>query len=245
MVAWGARLIPLGWLLALLFLCERALVLYAAGRLARSFAPDSELAVVGAMAIFASGIQPFVANGTIVENYTEQTGVAIAFLLLGIAAFYRRRPLASAIWLAVACNLNILYGMYTLSYLAAVWVLNPEYRNAWRRWAPAAPLFLLLSSPIVVITAIAFGRGATDNALWYLAAKARSAHHLFPLTWNKHAFAMQIALMALFLILCLQRRRSLTRLARHGLIWTAVGAGWLVYAFVAAYVVTMPSLLVI
>lgn len=244
-VAWGARLMPLGRLFIVLFLCERALVLYAAGYLARTFSPSSPLAVVGAMTIFASGLHPFVGNGTIVDNLMEQTGFAIPFLLLGIAAFYRRRPLATAVWLAVGCSVNILYGMFALSYLGAVWLLDPEYRVAWRRWVPAAGVFLMLSSPIIVVTARTFRRAAPDSALWYLAAQVRSAHHLFPLSWNKHALGMQIALMVFFLVLFVQRRRDSPRLSRHAVVWTVVGAGWLVYAFLAAYVLKTPSLLVI
>jgi hypothetical protein len=244
-IAWGARIVPLGWLLLFLFLCERALLLYAAGALARTFAPRSELAVVAAMTIFASGIQPLVGDGTIVEKYTEQTGFAIPFLLLAIVAFYGRRPLATATWLAIGCNVNILYGMYTLSYVAIAWLVDPEYRRAWRRWIPAAGVFLLLSSPIVVLTALAFGQGATNKALWYVAAQARHAHHLFPLRWSKPALAMQVILLVLVAMLFTQKRSELPRLSYHARIWTAVAAGWLVYAFVAAYGLKIPSLLVI
>lgn len=244
-VAWCSRIVPLGWLLLLLFLCERALLLYAAGALARTFSPRSELAVVAAMTIFAAGIQPLVGDGTIVENYTEQTGFAIPFLLLAIVAFYRCRPLTTATWLAIGCNVNILYGMYTLSYVAVAWLVDPEYRRASRRWIPAAGAFLLLSSPIIILTALAFGHGATDKALWYLAAQARHAHHLFPLRWSKPALAMQVALLVLVAILLTQRRWKLSRLSYHARTWTAVAAGWLLYAFVAAYVLKIPSLLVI
>jgi hypothetical protein len=244
-VAWGTRGVPLGWLLLLLFLCERVLLLYAAGALARTFAPRSELAVVAAMTIFASGIQPLVGEGTIVENYTEQTGFAIPFLLLAIVAFYGRRPLATATWLAIGCNVNILYGMYTLSYVAVVWLVDPECRRAWRRWIPAAGAFLLLSSPIIVLTALAFGQGATDKALWYVAAQARHAHHLFPLRWSKLALAMQVALLGLVALLFTHKRAELPRLSSHAWTWTAVAGGWLLYAFVAAYVLKIPALLVI
>ncbi len=213
--------------------------------LARTFSPRSELPVVAAMTIFAAGLQPLVGDGTIVEKYTEQTGFAIPFLLLAIAAFYRRRPLATASWLAIGCNVNILYGMYMLSYLTVVWLVDPECRRAWRRWIPAAGAFLLLSSPIIVLTALAFGQGATDKALWYVAAQARHAHHLFPLRWSKPALAMQVALMALVAILFTQKRSELPRLSSHAWTWTAVAAGWLLYAFVAAYVLKIPALLVI
>src|SRR4029077_13635972 len=91
----------------------------------------------------------------------------------------------------------------------------------------------------------AFGQGAPDKALWYLAAQARHAHHLFPLRWSKPALAMQIALLVLVALLFTQRRRELPRLSSHTLSWTAVAAGWLFYAFVAAYVLKIPSLLVI
>jgi hypothetical protein len=244
-VAWAARLVPLGWLLFSLFLCERALLLCAVGSLARIFSPRSELAVVAAMAIFASGIHPFVGGGVLVENYTEQTGFAIPFLLLGIAAFYRRRPIASAVWLAIGANMNILYGMYTLSYLGVVWLRDPEYRRTWRLWVLGAGAFLLLSSPIIVITALAVGHGATDNSLWYLAAEARHAHHLFPLRWGSHALAMQLALMILVLVLFTQRQRDLPRLSQHAWTWTMVAVAWLVYAFLAAYTFKVPALLVI
>ena len=244
-VARGARLMPLGSLLALLFLVERALVLYAAARLARTIAPHSELAAIGAMTVFAAGIQPFTGNGTIVTNYTEHTGFAIPFVLLGIAAFYGRRPLAAAVWLGVAGSLNILYVVFTLAYLAAAWVLDREYRRAWLSWLQAAGVFLVVSGPIIVITATAFSQQAADSSLWYVAARARLAHHLFPLTWNKHDLVRQVALMALFLVVFAQRGQRESRLARHAVVWTAIGFGWLAYAFLAAYAFKVPALLVV
>ena len=244
-VARGARLIPLGSLLALLFLVERALVLYAAARFARTIAPHSDLAVIGAMTVFAAGIHPFTGNGTIVTNYTEQTGFAIAFVVLAIAAFYGRRPLAVATWLAVAASLNVLYAIYTLAYLAAAWVLDREYRRAWWSWLQAAGAFLVLSVPIIVITAAAFGRPAGNNSLWYVAAQARSPHHLFPLTWNRHAFATQVAFMVLFLVLFAYRRQQESRLSRHAVGWTVIAFGWVAYAFLAAYAFKVPALLVV
>jgi len=86
-VAFAARVFPLEGMLIGLFFLERLFVLYAAGRLARAFAPRSGLAVVAAMALFAFAVDSVLGRGTIVESYFEQTGLSIALLLMAAAAF--------------------------------------------------------------------------------------------------------------------------------------------------------------
>jgi hypothetical protein len=246
LVALGQRLIPLEPLLFTLFLLERLLVLSAAGYLARTFAPQSRLAVVAAMALFALGPAGPNLGGdnTLVVNNFEQTGLSIAFFLLAFAAFYRRHVWLVALWTAIGFNCNSMLGAYALTYLGAVFLLDARYRREWRKWLLAFGLFLLVASPAIALTLPAFARRASDEALWYTASQVRLPHHLFPHAWNSGEFVKFGALLLLLLALLRQDKYKVEQLGRHCGIWAAVSVLWVGYAFVAAYVTKLPSMLV-
>ncbi|MEW5861846.1 MAG: DUF6798 domain-containing protein [Cyanobacteriota bacterium] len=238
------RFIPLEPVLLTLFLFERILVIYAAGRLAQAFAPQSKLAVVGAMALLALAISPIVGSGTIVEDYFEQTGFCIPFFLLAIASFYKERPLPCVIWLAIGFNLNSMYGVYALTYLGAVFLLDSTYRRAWKKWMSFFGLFLLLASPAIYLTAAAFGREAVDKQLWLAASKFRFPHHLYPLGWSSQSFAQFGILIVLLSVILYQNRQRVGKLFNYSVIWAGVSVFWVLYAFVAAYIAKSPSMIV-
>ncbi|MBD2742010.1 DUF6798 domain-containing protein [Coleofasciculus sp. FACHB-1120] len=238
------RFIPLEPLLLTLFLFERFLVIYAAGRLAQAFAPQSKLAVVGAMALIALAISPIIGSGTVVEDYFEQTGFSIPFFLLGIASFYKERPLPCAIWLAIGFNLNSMYGVYALTYLGAVFLLDSTYQRDWKKWTLFFGLFLLLASPVIYLTAVAFGREAVDKQLWLAASKFRFPHHLYPLAWGKENFARFSILIGLLISILYQNRQRVGKLFKYSAIWAGVSGLWVLYAFVAAYIAKSPSMIV-
>jgi hypothetical protein len=242
-VALGSRIIPLEPLLFILFLIERYLVIYAAGRLARVFAPESSLAVLGAMAFFSLAPQPIIGGGTIVTNYFEQTGLSIPFFLLAMAAFYRHQPIAWAVWLSVGFNLHSMYGTYALTYFGAAFVLDSTYWKAWRMWFLSLALFLVLASPAIVLTFMAYSREAADNNLWVIASHVRLSHHLYPTAWSTWLLAKFGTVTALFIVLILHYKGKLEKLFKHGIAWTGVSMVWVVYAFVAAYIES-PSMLV-
>lgn len=243
-VALGARVMPLQPLLLTLFLLERLLVIYAAGHLARTFAPKSQLAVIGAMVLFALPIYPILGYGTIVLSYFEQTGLSIPFFLLATASFYNSRPILCAIWLAIGFNLNSMYGTYAITYFGAVFLLDSTYRKAWKKWFFSFGLFLLIASPAIFLTLSAFGRNASDNQLWLAASQARFPHHLYPLTWSKLVFVKFGVLIVLLIALLHHSRHRMEKLFKHSVIWAGISVLWLLYAFVAAYIAKSPSMLV-
>ena len=87
-----AKLIPLETVLAALFLASRALLIYAAGRLALTLSRGSSLAAVGAITFFALWPSPFVGSGTLVTPYFEHTSLSLATLLLAAASFHNQNP---------------------------------------------------------------------------------------------------------------------------------------------------------
>jgi len=243
-IALLVRFIPLEPLFLNLFLAERLLVIYAAYNLAKAFAPKSQLAAVGAMALFALAIEPILGSGTIVTENFEQTGLSIPFFLLATASFYKFQPIRCAIWTAIGFNFNSMYGTYALTYFGAVFLLDSQYLKAWKKWFLAFGLFLILASPAIFLTISAFGRSTGDNRLWLIASAVRFPHHLFPLTWDKAVFGRFFTLITLLITLLYQNRNKLPQLFKHGVIWAGVSILWLGYAFVAAYVAKSPSMLV-
>ncbi|MFB2835367.1 DUF6798 domain-containing protein [Floridanema evergladense] len=243
-IALLVRFIPLEPLFLILFIAERLLVIYAAYNLAKAFVPNSQLAAVGAMALFALVIEPILGSGTIVTANFEQTGLSIPFFLLATASFYKFQPIRCAIWTAIGFNFNSMYGTYALTYFGAVFLLDSQYLKAWKKWLLAFGLFLILASPAIFLTISAFGRSASDNKLWLIASAVRFPYHLYPLTWDKGVFGRFFTLIILVITLLYQNRNKLPQLFKHSVIWAGVSILWLGYAFVAAYIAKSPSMLV-
>lgn len=231
-VAWGARIVPLEPLLLGLFLIERFVVIYAAGDLALAFAPKSKLAAAGAMAFLATDPTPIIGGGTLLMPYFEQTSLAVGFLVLGMAAFHRQKPLAWAIWLAAGFNCNSMYGCYALTYFGAVFLLDSDYRREWRQWVKSLGLFAILAIPAIALSAGAIGKGSVSSDLWFMACRARVPHHIFPSTWPWVKFARFTVLMLVVADALVLARKS-ERLRKPVLIWTAVCVGWVIAAIAA------------
>lgn len=245
LVAFTNRFLPLEPLLFTFFLIERLLLIFAVGYLARTFAPNSKLAAIAAMAVFALGLAgPTLGGNELIFNNFEQTGLSIPFFLLAFAAFYRQNPWLVALWTAIGFNCNSMFGAYALTYLGSAFLLEPNYLKNWKKWLLGFALFLLLASPGITITLSAFGREAADKQLWYAVSQLRFPHHLFPLTWNKIEFGKYGIIVALLLSLLYQNRDRFQQLFKLCCIWAGVSFLWLIYAFVAAYVTKSPSMLV-
>lgn len=245
LVAELSRLVPLGPLLMTLLAGERLLTIYAARRLASAFAPRSKLAAIGAMVLFGFAIHPLLGEGTIVAGYFEQTGLATAFLLLAMASFYERRPIPWAIWTALAFNASNLYGIYAVTYFAWAFLADRAYLGYWRRWTGAIGLFLMVSSYAIVLGLRTVGHPVLDTSLWLAASHARSWWHLYPLEWAWRGYA-EVGAFTLFLALVLAwGGPAFLRLRRHAMLWSVVAGSWVIFAFLAAYVITTPHLLLL
>ena len=227
-----------------MFLLERVFVLYAAAKLASTIAPKSKLAPVAAMILFALIPKPILGNGTIVQIYFEQTGMSIPFILLAMAALYVNRQYLWAVWLALAFNMNSLYGMHAIVYFAAVMVIYPAYRREWKKWLAAIGLFVLVASPAIFYSAQAFLRESSDSDLWILANQVRSLHHLFPMFWDKRVFVKFFALLFIVIAVIWQKKNEQKQLFKIGIVWAGVGVLWLVYAFIGTAVFESPAMVI-
>jgi len=243
-VAIISNYVPLESLLLILFLITRALILVAAARLAMTLNSNSKLAGVGAMAFFALFPSPLIGHGTLVNNYFEHTSLSIAFLLLAIAAFYSKRPFCWALWLAIGFNLNIMYGTYASVYFIAVFLLDTCYRSNWKDWVLPGVLFVILASPTIIPTMSAFQINTVNKELWLRVSEVRMPFHLYPLTWEHYRFYLFFAFISCYAILLYLRKNEMDKLFKHGMIWLAVSICWLIFAFVAAYVVKSPEMLI-
>ena len=237
-------IIPYETTLAVLYLLTRALLLIAAAYLALTISRNSWVAAVGAMVFFGLWPSPIIGHGTLVQNYFDHTSASIAFFLLAIAVFYARRPYLWAVWLGIAFNLNSMYGVYACVYFLLVFLICAEYRKDWRSWVKPLVLLLLLISPTIVITASAFSIGAADNDLWLRASEVRFPYHLYPLTWRAIQFAVLFVFIFLYGLVLYHYRNARKRLFTHNMISLGTSFLWLLLAFMAAYLIRLPALLV-
>lgn len=238
-VALATRVIHLEYLLLGLFFWERAFVVYASGYLAQVLVPESKLVIVGAMALFSIAPIPILGAGTLVTHYFEQTGLSIPFLLLAMVSFYKSRPVYFSIWLGITFYLNVMYGMFALSYFSAVFIFDSEYRKDWQKWRAAIALFILLALPMSIIAIDVYNNGAADNNQWVTACLAWYSPHFL---WGVKTF-LKFALVVL-ICLGLSKQYGGKKLFKHNLIWATVSLFWVAIAFLAVQI-RLQSLLVL
>ncbi len=234
-VALLARFIPMEPLLLGLFVIERYVVIYAAGNLALALAPRSRLSALATMAFFATDPVPILGGGTILMPYFEQTSLAVGFLMLSVAAFYRRRPIPWALWLAAGFTCNSMYAVYAITYLAAAVVVRVMERRRLRVplcWAIAAALFVLLSMPAILLSAAAYGKATASTDLWLAACRTRVPHHIFPSTWPWVKYA-RFGIIVLTVCCGVTTARGFESIRRHAFAWSAVAIAWVGAAIVA------------
>ena len=245
LVAIVAEQISLDKVLLFGFLFERLLVIYAAGRLAQSILPNYRIAQVGSMAIFAVVPLPILGDGSIVGNNFEQTGLAMAFFILAMAAFYRKDKYWWAFWMALGFNSNSLYGIFASTYFLVSLLSDANYRLKWNSWVSPFTFFLLLSLPVFYLSCTTFILKSPLPDLWLMAAGYRFPHHLHPLSWKFGAFARFFLLFFLVVLISFFSRHRTVKISRHAISWALVALGWLILAFVAAYLFKSPSLLIL
>ena len=102
----------------------------------------------------------------------------------------------------------------------------------------------MLISPTIVITASAFSIGAADNDLWLRASEVRFPYHLYPLTWRAIQFAVLFVFIFLYGLVLYHYRNARKRLFTHNMISLGTSFLWLLLAFMAAYLIRLPALLV-
>ena len=242
-VALCARSVPLEPVLLVFFIVARVLAIYAAGNLALALAPRSRLAMAAAMAFIATDPVPIIGGGTILAPYFEQTSLAVGLFMMAMAAFYRRGPVAWAIWLAVGFNCNSLYGVYALTYFGAVLLIGSDHRREWKRWLGSLGLFAMLSIPEIALSAAAFGKGTVSADLWLAACHARVPHHIFLSTWPWIKF-VRFTILMLVVACAMRRGRRAADARRQVFTWMAVSVAWVMIAM-AAEGLRSPSMLIL
>jgi hypothetical protein len=245
---WGiaglARFLPLEPLLFLLFLLEKALLVFAAASLAGAFFPKARLAPWAGALVVALGIPALLGSeGKITANYFEQTAASVPFFLLAFAALIKGKPWAWAIYGAIGNSLNPMYGLFALGYSALGFCLL--HRSRLKQWLAPLLLSALGSFPAFFFAAASSRAEASDRSLWLSAAFSRFSNHLAPLSWRKEQDLAFALLLALVLAVYFRTRRS-ERPNATGFVGAAMIAGlvWLALAFVA-YFLGSPRLLIL
>lgn len=237
--------VPLDVAEGMLFLVTRALLIYSAYRLAYALYQDSLLAQVSAMCLMGLVPHPQIGGGTILDSYFEQTSASIPFILLGAAAFLEKRTYQTTVWLGMAFNMTLIYASFALVYLGAAVIAVPQLRVDWKRLFKSLVLFGICASPTLLLVARYHSTAVFDAELWYHVQRIRSPFHLFPLyfpllSWTKYSVSVALALM-LFVIV--GKHRLLWK--QLGFAWTAISVFFVLWAFVPAYLLKSPLLLVL
>ena len=169
------------WVLTFLL---RFFVFWAAGKLALTLTNGNRFAEVAAWAVFAAGINPPVAEGTVYPYTFEHTGFSIGCLLLAAMFFFKRKPIGFALMVGCAGFLNLLYGLQALVYFGVMCLASKEYRSefvSFLKWVPLAVVLMLpafaMAIPNLSIPSLPGDQFALLNRINY-------PFHFFPSSWS-------------------------------------------------------------
>jgi hypothetical protein len=226
-IAWLARFIDLSVVLFVFFLLNKLLFLLAGFRLARTFFPDSRYAPVVGMATMATFPQ-LLFGGGYATDYTQQSSLSIAAVLLALDAFLNKRWLSFAIWLGLAVNLNLMFSIFGLSYMAVSWLvcLRRSYSADFLRGSLAATLGgLLIGAPGVYLVLRATTHAEYDALSVWQACEISFPYHFYPHLWEIPKQLLAVALVAGAIIL-VYRLRDASPVGTHLIAWTATAIAW-------------------
>jgi hypothetical protein len=226
-VAWLSSVVELSFVLFAFFLVNKFLFLLAGFRLARTFFPDSRYAPVVGMATMATFPQ-LLFGGGYATDYTQQSSLSIAAVLLALDAFLNKRWLSFAIWLGLAVNLNLMFSIFGLSYMAVSWLvcLRRSYSADFLRGSLAATLGgLLIGAPGVYLVLRATTHAEYDALSVWQACEISSPYHFYPHLWEIPKQLLAVALVAGAIIL-VYRLRDASPVGTHLIAWTATAIAW-------------------
>ncbi|GBC93251.1 hypothetical protein HRbin15_01741 [bacterium HR15] len=243
LVALLSRWVDLSVVLGVLFVVSRLLFLIAAFQIGRAFFASSHAAPLAAMAFIASSPSPLVGAGNPIRDFTEQTSFAVAFVLLGLAALMQRRPVLTASFLGLAMDMNMMYALFGMVYLAVSWVVTPECRKEARRWLISLPVVVLVGAPGIWLTLQSSAHSSFDvQAVWQV-AELQFPYHFFPTLWHPLLQVALLGLMGLSGYLARVLPFSTTAARTYLPLWAVIGFFWYLLAWLTPYVFHSLSLL--
>lgn len=187
--------------LATLTVLLRLFVFFAAGRLGFVISGGNRFAELAGWAVFAAGIEPPVASGTVYPYTFEHSALAIGCLLLACAFFFERKPIWFAVLVGCAGFLNLLSGLEALCYFGVMAAMSGEYRGSFKKFLAFVPLALLIMSPAIWMAAQNLGIPKLPGNEYATLSRFNFPGHFFPSSWSLAQWArLAIAVAALLFI---------------------------------------------
>jgi len=226
-VAWLSHVIDLSVVLFVFFLINKFMFLFAGFRLARTFFPDSRYAPIVGMAAMATFPQLLFGDGY-PTNYTQQSSLSIAAIFLALDALLNKRWLSFALWFGLAVNLNLMFAVFGLTYMAVSWLIQLRGSNPTDflgRTVTATLGGLLIGAPSIYLVRRAATHAEYDPLSVWQAAELFYPYHFYPQTWEipKQLLALTLAVGVIFVV---YRFRSASPVRLHLAAWTGVAFGW-------------------
>ena len=226
-IAWLSRFADLSAVLFVFFLLNKPLFLLAGFRLARTFFPDSRYAPVVGMAMMATFPQ-LLFGGGYVTDYTQQSSLSIATMLLALDAFLNKRWLSFAVWFGLAVNLNLMFSIFGATYVGVSWLIH--LRRSYSADLLVRTVASILGGLIVGAPGIYLVRRATTHAEYdapsvWQACELSYPYHYYPQLWEipKQLLAL---LLVVGVIVAVYRFRNASPVGFHVAAWTGVAIGW-------------------
>lgn len=138
-----------------------------------------------------------------VENLLMERTFALPFLLFSFYAFFGKTYNTSAVLAGIAFIFHPLSACYALLILVNCFLYKLLKEKAIRQFVSGMVLILLVISPLLILKLENPAPGLSFihvNSEWLELLRLRSAHHIFPGTWNHLVMLESLAFITGFLI---------------------------------------------
>jgi len=236
-VAYASSIVDLRLLLFILFVANRVLYAYAFYLIARVFFPSSPFAPVGALTFFAFAPTSLLGEGEPFRDSAEQTGLAIAVILLTLVAFTQHQYLRAALLLGVAMNLNLMYAIFAIVYLGACLLMIGVYRRSWKQVSATLLLSSVIGLPALRLVLHSSSHPIGDETAVWQTMELLFPFHFYPNASPPNKHLIFLALLLLTIIVCIRMcRRTANRPTWQSLrVWSVVALGFYLLGWAAPY----------
>jgi len=232
LVAWLSRVVDLSLVLFAFFLVAKFMFLLAGFRLGRTFFPDVRYAPVVGLIVMATFPQLLFAGGYPSRD-TNQTVLCLGALFLAFDAFLNRNWKGTALWFGLATNLNLMFSIYGLTYLAASWLLYLRTARSiefFGKPVVALVVGVLIGAPSIYLVFKAATYKEYNPIHVWQACELTNSIHFYPQVWSLSDQLLTL-LLAIASVFVVYRFRDASPFGGHIAVWTLVAIGWYLLAY--------------
>ena len=191
-VAYLSKVFSLEWVFFIGYIAAMFGLFWAVYRLAFALFGNGDIAWLSALLLCISRRQDYAI--TTQETFFTIQPVAMPFCIMALCFFVEGRYIRAAVFNAIAFLLHPIAAMPVLLLLSLYLILNIRHLG-WQTVSKALGVFLVITSPLLIITAGSMGDGLSSTGLFKIASKEwmdiqyTRNEYTFPALWDRESWS--------------------------------------------------------